>query len=52
MLLPLIAGLYIVAPAVILGEGLASPCLDLCPGLWGIGPERMIGGQTEGHEGQ
>ena len=41
-----------VGPAVVFGERLSAPGLDLCPGLRGIGPERMAGWQTEGHEGQ
>ena len=43
---PFIFGLYIVSPAMILGEGLAIPCFDLRPGLWRIRPERMISRQT------
>ena len=50
--LPLIAGLDVVGPAMILGEGLTIPGLDLCPRLWGIRPERMVSGKSERHETQ
>ena len=35
---------------MILREGLSAPGFDLRPGLRGIGPERMVGRQAEGHE--
>ena len=42
----------VIGPTVVLGEGLASPGFDLGPGLRGIGPEGMAGGQAEGHEAE
>ena len=48
--LPLIASMDVIGPTVVLGEGLASPGFDLGPGLRGIGPEGMVGGQAQGHE--
>ena len=45
-------GTDVITPTVILGEGLASPCFDLGPGLRGIGPEGMVGGQAKGHEAE
>ena len=50
--LPFVAGMDVVAPAMILGEGLAAPGFDLRPGLCFICPERMIGRQSEWHKGQ
>ncbi len=50
--LPLVAGVDVVGPAVILGEGLTSPGLHLRPGLRGIRPEKMVGWQTERHEAE
>jgi hypothetical protein len=43
---PFVFGLYVVSPAMILGERLTVPCLDLCPGLRLVRPERMIGRQA------
>ena len=42
----------VIGPTVVLGEGLASPGFDLGPGLRGIGPEGMVGGQAQGHEAE
>ena len=48
--LPFVSRVDVVCPAVVLGKGLASPGLDLRPGLRGIGPEGMVGRQGEWHE--